>query len=276
MTDATDLLSGLDEGIETVRGLRIRVFRRAGEGLPLLLLHGFGGAAWNWSEMAPLLEGRPLVIPDLPGHAGSDPLPAARSLTPYADVVAGLLDGSAGVVGHSMGAVVALRLAERRPDLVAGLVLAAPAGISSSTRLGEMFLGVAAVTKPGRIAGWRAHRVARSPRLKRFVFGGIEVSNPQLLTERAVHGFLRGPTMHADVYAAARALAADDPRQNLDRVRCPAVVLFGGRDRQVPIEDGFEYARRLRAPLRVIADCGHLLIGERPDVCARVALEHLR
>jgi len=30
-----------------------------------------------------------------------------------------------------------------------------------------------------------------------------------------------------------------------------------------------EYARRLRAPLRVIADCGHLLIGERPDSCLK-------
>ena len=45
------------------------------------------------------------------------------------------------------------------------------------------------------------------------------------------------------------------------------------RDRQVPLDDGFEYARRLRAPLRVIADCGHLLIGERPDACARAVLE---
>lgn len=271
-----DLLAGLDERIETVRGVSIRVFRRDGEGLPILLLHGFGGAAWNWAEVVPRLEGRALVVPDLPGHAGSDPLPAARSLAPYADVVAGLLDGPAGVMGHSMGAVVALRLAERRPDLVERLVLAAPAGISSSTRLGEVFLGLAALTRPGRIAGLRADRVARSPRLKRLVFGAIEVSNPSLLTERAVHGFLRGPTMHADVYAAARALAADDPRQLLDRVRCPALVLFGGRDRQVPIEDGFEYARRLRAPLRVIADCGHLLVGERPDVCARVALDFLR
>jgi pimeloyl-ACP methyl ester carboxylesterase len=35
----------------------------------------------------------------------------------------------------------------------------------------------------------------------------------------------------------------------------------------VPLADGFEYARRLRAPLRTIAGCGHLLIGERPDAC---------
>jgi pimeloyl-ACP methyl ester carboxylesterase len=34
------------------------------------------------------------------------------------------------------------------------------------------------------------------------------------------------------------------------------------------LADSFEYARRLRAPLRTIAGCGHLLIGERPDACA--------
>jgi hypothetical protein len=42
-------------------------------------------------------------------------------------------------------------------------------------------------------------------------------------------------------------------------------VLHGARDVQVPMRDAFEYARRMRAPLRVIADCGHLLIGERPE-----------
>jgi pimeloyl-ACP methyl ester carboxylesterase len=36
----------------------------------------------------------------------------------------------------------------------------------------------------------------------------------------------------------------------------------------VPLADGFDYARRLGAPLRVIADCGHLLVGERPGACA--------
>jgi pimeloyl-ACP methyl ester carboxylesterase len=45
-------------------------------------------------------------------------------------------------------------------------------------------------------------------------------------------------------------------------------VLWGARDNQLPVGDAFEYARRLRAPLRLIADCGHLLIGERPEACA--------
>ena len=63
-------------------------------------------------------------------------------------------------------------------------------------------------------------------------------------------------------------LVRDDPRLDLERVTAPTLVLWGARDRQVPIDDAFEYARRLRAPLRTIADCGHLLVGERPDACA--------
>jgi len=271
VTAALTLLEGLEERRYERRGVRIRCYE-GGAGPPLLLVHGFGGAAWNFSELVPLLTGRRLIVPDLPGHGGSSPLPAT-SLAGFADVLASLLDAPADVVGHSMGGVVALRLAERHPSLVRSLVLAAAAGISSSTRVAEVLIALAGVVKPARIAGRRVDRVAGSQRLRRLLFGGLEVSNPDLLTERAVHGFLRGPTMHSDALSAGLALAGDDPRQDLDRVRCPVLVLWGARDRQVPIADGFEYARRLRAPLRVIADCGHLLIGERPDVCARAVLE---
>ena len=271
MTDATILLEGLEERCYERRGVRIRCFE-GGEGPPLLLVHGFGGAAWNFSELAPLLPGRRLIVPDLPGHGGSSALPAA-SLTGFADVVASLLEEPVDVLGHSMGGVVALRLAERHPALVRSVVLAAAAGISSSTRLAEITITLVGIVQPGRLAGRRAERVARSARLRRLVFGGFEVANPDLLSDRAVHAFLRGPTMHTDALGAGLALAADDPRVDLERVRCPVLVLWGGRDRQVPLEDGFEYARRLRAPLRVIADCGHLLIGERPDACARAVLE---
>jgi pimeloyl-ACP methyl ester carboxylesterase len=278
MTDATDLLPGLEERFFHYRGARIRAFV-GGEGPPLLLVHGYGGAAWNFTEMAPLLAGRRLLIPDLPGHCGSSPLPASSSLRAYADVL-GAFCAAEGVTkldvfGHSLGGAVSLRLAERRPQLVRRLVLAAAAGISSSTRLAEITITLTGLVQPGRIAGRRAARIARSPLLRRLVFGAFEVSNPDLLSERAVHGLLRGPTLHTDAIGAGRALAADDPRQDLDRVQCPVLCLWGARDRQVPLSDGHEYARRLHAPLRVIADCGHLLISERPDVCARAALDFL-
>ncbi len=273
MTDAKHLLEGFDERVKTARGAKIRWFE-AGDGPPLLLVHGFGGAAVNWTEVAPLLAGRRLLIPDLPGHGASTPLPAP-SLAGFADAIAGIVDEPVGVVGHSLGGVVALRLAERRPELVTGLVLAAPAGISSATRRAELTLGVAGVLRPGRLAAFHLERILRSPRLKSLLFGRFEVANPAMLSERAVRGFLEAMPLHTDALGAGLALARDDPRRDLDRVRCPVLVLFGARDRQVPVADGFEYARRLRASLRVIADCGHLLIGERPDVVARAVLERL-
>ena len=84
----------------------------------------------------------------------------------------------------------------------------------------------------------------------------------------AVERFLIGPALHSDTATVARALVADDVREHLGGVRCPCLVLWGARDTQVGIADAVDYARRLRAPLRTIADCGHLLIGERPDACA--------
>jgi esterase len=273
VTDATELLPGFEERFRDVRGARLRYYV-GGEGPPLLLLHGFGGSAWNFTELVAHLRGRRLICPDLPGHGGSAPLPAP-SISAFADVAAGLLDRPAPVLGHSLGGVVALRLAERRPDLVSALVLAAPAGITSSTRLSEITITLIGLLQPGRIACRFVDRIARSPFLRQAVFGPLEVANAAALSERAVHGFLRAPRLHTDTLGAGLALVGDDPRAFLDRVRCPALVLFGASDRQVPVEDGFAYARLLGAPLRLIADCGHLLIGERPEVCARAVEDFL-
>jgi pimeloyl-ACP methyl ester carboxylesterase len=78
---------------------------------------------------------------------------------------------------------------------------------------------------------------------------------------------LEGSGLHTDIASAAAALVEEDPRIELDRVRCPAMLVWGARDPQVPVADAFEYARRLRAPLRVVAGAGHLVIAERPEAC---------
>jgi pimeloyl-ACP methyl ester carboxylesterase len=266
--DAKVELASFEERFADVRGSRLR-YLVAGEGEPLLLVHGLGGAAANWLLLAPrLLDGRRVIVPELPGHGGSAPLPAAPSLNAYADRLGLLLDGPAAVVGHSLGGAIALRLAIRRPDLVKRLVLAGAAGISSGSRSARYALTVTGLLKPGRrIAPYR-EAVARSAALKTLVFGRWGASDPPALAEEMARGFLSGPARHTDTVSAAQALIRDDPRPDLERVGCPALVLWGARDHQLPIEDAFEYARRLRAPLRVIADCGHLLIGERPDACA--------
>ena len=268
MSDAKSELPGFEERFAERRGLRAR-YLVAGEGEPLVLVHGLGGSAANWLALAPLLlPGRRVLVPELPGHGGSEALPGGASLNAFADSVASLLDGPSAVVGHSLGGAIALRLAIRRPELVRALVLAGAAGISSGSRRARYSLAITGLLKPGRkIAPYR-RRVARSALLKTIVFGRWGASDPPALPPEIAEAFLSGPARHTDTVSAARALVRDDPRPDLDRVRCPTLVLWGARDQQLPIGDAFEYARRLRAPLRAIADCGHLLIGERPDACA--------
>jgi pimeloyl-ACP methyl ester carboxylesterase len=272
VTDAKVELPGFEERIAEVRGTRLR-YLAAGEGEPLLLVHGLGGAAANWLALAPrLLATRRLLVPELPGHGGSSALPAAPSLNAYADRLGLVLEheglASAGVVGHSLGGAIALRLSIRRPDAVSALVLAGAAGISSGTRNARYALTITGIVKPGRKLAPHRRRIARSCTLKRLVFGRWGASDPAALPKDLAEAFLSGPARHTDTVSAAQALVRDDPRADLDRVRCPSLVLWGARDHQLPVEDAFDYARRLRARLRVIADCGHLLIGERPDACA--------
>ena len=272
MTDAKAELPGFEERIAEVRGTRLR-YLAAGEGEPLLLVHGLGGAAANWLALAPLLLAtRRLLVPELPGHGGSSALPAAPSLNAYADRLGIVLEqegiASAGVVGHSLGGAIALRLSIRRPDAVSALVLAGAAGISSGRRSARYALTITGIVKPGRRLAPHRRRIARSNTLKRVVFGRWGASDPPALPTELAEAFLSGPARHTDTVSAAQALVRDDPRADLDRVRCPSLVLWGARDHQLPVEDAFDYARRLRARLRVIADCGHLLIGERPDACA--------
>ena len=273
MTDAkATALPGFEERSIDARGSRLR-YLVAGEGDALVLVHGLGGSAANWLALAPLLlPGRRLIVPELPGHGGSSPLPAAPSLNPYADLLGLLLEhesaGPAAIVGHSLGGAIALRLAIRRPESVSSLVLAAAAGISSATRSARYALTITSILKPGRKIAPHRRRVARSALLKRLVFGRWGASDPPALPPELVEAFLCGPASHTDTVSAAKALVRDDVRADLDRVRCPTLVLWGARDNQLPVDDAFDYARRLRAPLRVIADCGHLLIVERPVACA--------
>src|SRR3954466_5844602 len=105
-------LPGFTARYYDVQGAKLRVFG-AGQGPVVVLLHGLGGAASNWTAVAPALAERARVaVPELPGHGGSSALPApVATLDAYADRVAGALEAPAVVVGHSLGGIVALRLA---------------------------------------------------------------------------------------------------------------------------------------------------------------------
>jgi pimeloyl-ACP methyl ester carboxylesterase len=276
---AATLLRGFERRVVEIAGLRTRYWV-GGDGPPLVLVHGLGGAAWNFTDLAPLLAARHRVlIPDLPGHGGTEALPELESLSGLAAHVAAVTEhedmAPAAVIGYSMGGPVALRLAVDRPEAVSALVLVAPAGIVSTTRRAELWLGVIAALRPARKIARFRRLLARRPNLRYPVFGYWGADDPRLLSPESVVGFLEAQPEHADIDAAAKALLRDDPRPDLGLVRCPTAVVWGARDRLIPLEDGFEFARRLRCPLRVLPAAGHLLVGECPDELAAVLEELL-
>ena len=260
MTSATSLVQ------RAARGVRYRV---GGDGEPLVLVHGLGGSGGNWVEVLPeLLERHRVLVVDLPGHAGSSALPRGSTVDDFAGAVANVLAAegveSALLAGHSFGGLVALRFAHTRPELVRGLLLVAPAGIKTSSRLTEALVVAATTIRPGRAVAPFRHRWAGRVWYRRAVFRPWFVSDPVGLSEQATHGLLADQGRHTDTRVAGRALVAGAPRRDLGGVTCPAIVLWGARDVQLPLDDAFEYARRLRAQLRLVADCGHLVIVERP------------
>ncbi len=116
-----------------IRGRRIHL-TVTGSGPPLLLLHGFGATGDYFRSIAPHLRDRyTLIAPDRPGFGYSDRAANADySHEAQAALFLELLDrlgiARAAVIGHSMGAAVALRMAVLRPERIQALVLAAGPG----------------------------------------------------------------------------------------------------------------------------------------------------
>lgn len=123
----------------------------AGEGVPLVLCHGFIGSAENFESWVPRLARlRRLVIPDLPGFGGSAPLPGVHSSRALAAEVLALLDhlelARYELGGLCLGAAVALELLGMAPDRPRRMILHTPlldpGSISRSFRL-QVRLGTA-------------------------------------------------------------------------------------------------------------------------------------
>jgi pimeloyl-ACP methyl ester carboxylesterase len=115
-----------------IHGYR-RSFLVAGEGPPLLLIHGIGDSSASWRDVIPALAENHLVIaPDLLGHGASDKPRADYSVTAYANGMRDLLSvlglDRVTLVGHSLGGGVAMQFAYQYPDRTERLVLVSTGG----------------------------------------------------------------------------------------------------------------------------------------------------
>ena len=246
-----------------------------GRGPALVLVHGLGGASGNWIDLVPLLLPRHrLLVPDLPGHGASGRGSGDPTLAGFAAAVRACAEAESVVapvvVGHSLGGQIGIELAAA--SWPRALVLAAASGISSSLPRRRRALNLSTVVRPARRADGLRPWILGRRTTRRLAFSGL-VSDIDALSDTSAEAFFAGAAGAATTRPAFRALFESDPRTQLHAVDVPVLVLWGARDAALPIADGIDYARRLGARLRTLADTGHLLIGERPEACAQFITE---
>lgn len=96
---------------------------REGVGPTIVLLHGVGLRAEAWNAQIDMLKGRfRIIAPDMPGHGESVAFAHQGTLADYSDAIAEAADGPFCVLGHSMGAMIALDLAIRFPEKIRGVI----------------------------------------------------------------------------------------------------------------------------------------------------------
>ncbi len=231
----------------------------AGSGPPLVVLHhSIGSLGWT-PLFADLSRDHRVLAPDLPGHGASTRPDWARDPRDLAILLGLWLDaqclGPVEILGLGFGGWIGLELATLAPGRIADLVLVgAPGMVPAQGRILDQFL-------VSHLDYVRAY--FEDPARHEAVFGG----EPDL---DRLEQWEISREMTARIgwkpYMVNRRLA-----HLLPELRMPALLVWGERDRVVPLECGEQLAKRLpQARLEIVSGCGHAVDLERPDALARL------
>lgn len=242
---------------------------RGSGGIPVVLLHGFGGSHAAWDEVAERLGACRSIAFDMPGHAGSlahpPGSPGAASRIVRAELDRRVI-GRAHLVGHSMGGAVAALVALADPARIASLTLLAPGGFGSE--INHRLL--------------RRYAAAKEEAELQFIleefFGWDRPVPPELAARQA--GERRVAGANAALLKIAETFCDDSgaqkviPRGEFERLTMPTKVVWGTQDRVLPTRQAHRLPGHIAA--HIFEGVGHMLPYEIPDAVARLILENTR
>jgi pimeloyl-ACP methyl ester carboxylesterase len=240
----------------------------AGRGEPIVLLHGVGADRGIWRKVLDELASDRLVLAaDLPGFGDSTPVGEGFALDDAADALADTFrqrrTEAFDLVGNSLGGAVALVLALLRPEMVRRLVLVAPAGFSPRPRLVSAAVG----RTSGPLIMLRRRLgtpLIRSHMARRVLLWGT-VAAPQHLSAQDARAMLQASRRSAHVGSAVAAVLGSDLRGDLTKLDAPLGLIWGTRDRVVPIATMKSIlAVRPESVVETVSDAAHVPQLERP------------
>ncbi len=237
-------------------------YREGGEGPPVVLVHGWIESSWCWLRLFDQVSSQYRCHAlDLLGF-GQTTIPEEATefdIQAQVDLVLQFLEtrveGPVHLVGHSMGGMIALQVAVKRPELLRSLTLAsAPIdGPNAVARLLQI-VGLPVIRDS-------TFRLLRSREVARFLSNYFVHKVP--VPEQMIEDAQRVP--HKALFGSANSILSTNMEPLLGRVKVPALVLFGDRDRVVDIGQGALAADRIRnAEFRIFRSCGHCPQIEEP------------
>jgi pimeloyl-ACP methyl ester carboxylesterase len=231
---------------------------QAGQGTPLVFLHGAGGLMPDDRFFQALAAQFHVHAPLLPGYGGSegeDELKDMLDTTLHTgDVIDTLGLTGAALVGHSMGGMIAAELAALAPNDVSRLALIAPAGLWLDDHpVEDLFAKL-----PFELPELLFHDVALGESL---LTAGLDLEDPAFLSE-----FLIGNARRLGM--AGKLLFPIPDRglsRRLHRIKARTLILWGASDRLISPVYGDAFAAAIpNSELEIVAEAGHLVTLEKP------------
>jgi pimeloyl-ACP methyl ester carboxylesterase len=249
---------------------------------PVVLIHGYTDSSRDWATVAPLLAVQfRLIIVDLRGHGASGKPECCYTRFDFAYDIELLLAklgvGSANIVGHSLGSVVAQTFAELWPGATRRLILVSSTGTSFGLDESIGKAGGTMAKLPDWLAGVAGLKDPIDPDssfMRAWWQESIRI-NPEFFSSRQRRDAAAIPA-HVWRDIADQTLLGDDLRRMLPRIRAPTLLIWGGRD-TVMSEAGRD---ALRAGIkgnevRIFPSLGHDLFWEDPRAVGSVMITFL-
>src|SRR6188508_1005133 len=247
------------------------------DAMPLLLVHGSLGSLHMWEGWVDALKDRyRLISVDLPGHGLTGAWPRGDySIEAYTDFIEVLADtlhlDRFAIAGHSLGGAVAWSFAATRPERISHLILVDSAGYP---RDGEPPLPI----RLARTRGVGDIGIYFKP--ERLVRRSLEevYSDPAMVTPERLKRFAelqRFPGNRRATLQRARHQEPLDPTP-IKRLDVPTLIIWGAKDRWVPIADAFRFQNDIKgARLAIFEKSGHDPMEEDPQGTAAAVAEFL-